>query len=197
MAIEGDADRRIFFKGNEEHNYLYVGGNGRLTRQGYKAGATCEGHTLSCDHSVAGAANGGNGGLKGNNKEIGVKRACATERGEYVVIHTIVLLLTTLKEAMCTDRQESMRWYTGAPTLSSPASRLTFILICTPPPSTPSSTLPFSCTFSNTLPPTHLLPQSPLPSSNGGQLSRYFQQRLHSNRDVEEYIRLWRALERD
>ncbi|KAJ8432864.1 hypothetical protein Cgig2_033869 [Carnegiea gigantea] len=73
--VEGDADRRMFFKGNVEHDYLYVGGNGRLTRRGYKAGAVREGRTLNCDHSMAGAASGGNGGLKGNNKETGMKRA--------------------------------------------------------------------------------------------------------------------------
>lgn len=74
MAIEGDVDISMFFKGNEEHGYLYVGGNDGPMRRGYKGSATCEGRTLSCDHSVVGAASGGNGGLKGNNKETGVKR---------------------------------------------------------------------------------------------------------------------------
>ena len=74
MAVEGDADMRMFFKGNEEHGYLYVGGNDGPTRRAYKAGAACEGRTLSCDHSAVGAASGGNCGLKGNNKETGVKR---------------------------------------------------------------------------------------------------------------------------
>ena len=26
IAVEGDVDMRMFFKGNEEHGYLYVGG---------------------------------------------------------------------------------------------------------------------------------------------------------------------------
>jgi len=69
MAVEGDADMRMLCKGNEEHSYLYVGGNEWPTRQGYKVGATCEGRTFSCDRTVVSAASGRNGGLKGNNKK--------------------------------------------------------------------------------------------------------------------------------
>lgn len=74
MAVEGDADMSMFFKGTEEHGYLYVGGNDGPMRRGYKGGATYEGRTLSCDHSVVGTTSEGNGGLKGNNKETDVKR---------------------------------------------------------------------------------------------------------------------------
>ena len=48
MTVEGDVDVRFFFKGNEEHGYLYVGENDRPMRRGHKDGAACEGRTHSC-----------------------------------------------------------------------------------------------------------------------------------------------------
>ena len=33
---------RIFFKGNDEHGYLYVDGNDGLKRHAQKAGAACK-----------------------------------------------------------------------------------------------------------------------------------------------------------
>ncbi|KAJ8423382.1 hypothetical protein Cgig2_033191 [Carnegiea gigantea] len=78
ITFKGDADMRMFFNGNEEHGYLYVSGNDGPTRRGYKAGVENEGRTLSCDHSVVGVASGGNGSLKGNNEETGVKSPVPT-----------------------------------------------------------------------------------------------------------------------
>jgi len=52
MAVEGDADVRMLFKGNEECEYFYVGETDGLKRRAQKEGASCEGRTWSCDHGV-------------------------------------------------------------------------------------------------------------------------------------------------
>ncbi|KAJ8436165.1 hypothetical protein Cgig2_025332 [Carnegiea gigantea] len=46
MELEGDGDLRMFWKGNNEHGYLYVGGSDGPKRHAQKA-------TWSCDHGVA------------------------------------------------------------------------------------------------------------------------------------------------
>ncbi|KAJ8436478.1 hypothetical protein Cgig2_000463 [Carnegiea gigantea] len=64
MTVEGDMDMRMVFKGNEEHGYLYVGENDRLTRRGHKDGAACEGCTHSCLCVMGGELEyGGDGGV--------------------------------------------------------------------------------------------------------------------------------------
>jgi len=52
MEMEGDADVRMFLKGNNEHGYLYVGNNDRPKKYTQKAIASREGRTRSCDHGI-------------------------------------------------------------------------------------------------------------------------------------------------
>ncbi|KAJ8445601.1 hypothetical protein Cgig2_018542 [Carnegiea gigantea] len=52
MAVEGDADVRMFFKGNEKCEYFYMGESDEPKRQAQKEGASYEGRTWSCDHGV-------------------------------------------------------------------------------------------------------------------------------------------------
>ncbi|KAJ8424121.1 hypothetical protein Cgig2_009705 [Carnegiea gigantea] len=42
MELEGDGDVRMFMKGNDEYEYLYVGESNRLKRRTVKATRTCE-----------------------------------------------------------------------------------------------------------------------------------------------------------
>ena len=61
-VVEGDVDVRMSFKGgNDEHGYLYVGGNDRPKRRAQKAGATCEGRMYTCHHGVVCATSGRDG----------------------------------------------------------------------------------------------------------------------------------------
>jgi len=48
MALEGDADVRMFLKGNDEHRNFYVGESDGPKRRVEKAGASREGRTRSC-----------------------------------------------------------------------------------------------------------------------------------------------------
>ncbi|KAJ8443227.1 hypothetical protein Cgig2_017220 [Carnegiea gigantea] len=59
--LRGGVDVRIVFKGNDEHGYLYVGGNHVLKRQAQKAGASCERQTYTYDHGVVYTISGRNG----------------------------------------------------------------------------------------------------------------------------------------
>jgi len=43
VAVAGDVDVRMVFKGNNEHGYFYMSGNDGLKRRAQKAGAACEG----------------------------------------------------------------------------------------------------------------------------------------------------------
>ena len=52
---------RIVFEGDDEHRYLYVGGNDGLKRRAQKTGAACERQTHTCDHRVICAKSGRNG----------------------------------------------------------------------------------------------------------------------------------------
>jgi len=61
MALEGDANVRMFFKGNEEHEYFYVGESDGPKRRAEKVGASHEGRTQSCDHGVVCARSGRDG----------------------------------------------------------------------------------------------------------------------------------------
>ena len=68
MALEGEADVRMFFKGNEEHGYLFVGdSNGRRRRQEQPCAArggethTCYKHKACVDSGVEGNGEGKGG----------------------------------------------------------------------------------------------------------------------------------------
>ncbi|KAJ8445817.1 hypothetical protein Cgig2_027898 [Carnegiea gigantea] len=52
MAMEWDIDVRMIFKGNDEHNYLYVVSNNGSRRRVLKGVAACEGWTCACDDGV-------------------------------------------------------------------------------------------------------------------------------------------------
>ncbi|KAJ8437780.1 hypothetical protein Cgig2_024084 [Carnegiea gigantea] len=47
MAVEGDADVRMFLKGNDEHRYFYVGESDGPKRRAEKVGVSREGRTRS------------------------------------------------------------------------------------------------------------------------------------------------------
>ena len=42
MAVEGEADVRMFLKGNDKHGYFYMGDSDGPNRRAQKAGASCE-----------------------------------------------------------------------------------------------------------------------------------------------------------
>jgi len=65
MALEGDADVRMFFKGNDEHGYFYVGdGNGPRRRPEQTCVARA-GRAYSCQQGVVYARSGANGNGSG------------------------------------------------------------------------------------------------------------------------------------
>ncbi|KAJ8428632.1 LOW QUALITY PROTEIN: hypothetical protein Cgig2_015750 [Carnegiea gigantea] len=51
-ASRGDADVRIFLKGNDEHEYLYVGNSDGSKRRAQKVITSREGRTWNCDHGT-------------------------------------------------------------------------------------------------------------------------------------------------
>ena len=68
MALEGEADVRMFFRGNEEHGYLFVGdSNGRRRRQEQRCAArggemhSCYKHVACVDSSAEGNGEGQGG----------------------------------------------------------------------------------------------------------------------------------------
>ena len=65
MALEGDVDVRMFFKGNDEHGYFYVGDNNGPRRRPEQACVAHVGRTRSCQQGVvyvrSGADGNGNG----------------------------------------------------------------------------------------------------------------------------------------
>ena len=68
MALEGEADVRMFFKGNEEHGYLFVGdSHGPRRRQEQRCAArggemhTCYKHVACVDNSAEGNGEGQGG----------------------------------------------------------------------------------------------------------------------------------------
>jgi len=48
MPVEGDADVRMIFKGNDEHDSLYMGGVNGPRRRVRRAAAECEGRMHTC-----------------------------------------------------------------------------------------------------------------------------------------------------
>ncbi|KAJ8428661.1 hypothetical protein Cgig2_006282 [Carnegiea gigantea] len=52
MAVEGDANVRMFLKGNDKHGSFYVAESDGLKRHAQKASASCAGRTQSCDHGA-------------------------------------------------------------------------------------------------------------------------------------------------
>ena len=49
MVVEKDMDVRMIVKGNDEDDYLYVGGNDDPRRQAQKGTTAYEGRTHTCD----------------------------------------------------------------------------------------------------------------------------------------------------
>ena len=52
MPVEWDMDVRMIFKGNDEHNYLYMGSNNGSRRWVLKGVVACEGWMCTCDDGV-------------------------------------------------------------------------------------------------------------------------------------------------
>ncbi|KAJ8444863.1 hypothetical protein Cgig2_029794 [Carnegiea gigantea] len=42
VAVEGDNDVQVIFKGNDEHGYMYIAGNAGLVRRPHKRAIVCE-----------------------------------------------------------------------------------------------------------------------------------------------------------
>ncbi|KAJ8437177.1 LOW QUALITY PROTEIN: hypothetical protein Cgig2_003806 [Carnegiea gigantea] len=78
---EGEADVRMFLKGNDEHGYFYVGESDGPKRRTQKACASCEGRTRSCDHSVVCGRSERNRDdvVQESRKGAGLKRAVGSE----------------------------------------------------------------------------------------------------------------------
>ncbi|KAJ8428623.1 hypothetical protein Cgig2_015741 [Carnegiea gigantea] len=85
VAVEGDSNVKVIFKGNDEHGHLYVAGNGGPTRQAQESAAVCEGRVRDyhdgktgrkCDDGVEVGEESGNNqaGVKRNSKSLESKR---------------------------------------------------------------------------------------------------------------------------
>ncbi|KAJ8420118.1 hypothetical protein Cgig2_032310 [Carnegiea gigantea] len=48
VAVEGDSDMKVIFKGNDEHGCMYVAGNGGPVRRAQERGAFCKGRVRDC-----------------------------------------------------------------------------------------------------------------------------------------------------
>jgi len=80
VAVEGDNDMQVIFKGRDEHDYMYVAGNASPVRQPHARAAMCESRVRDIGDGKQIAKSGGkyNAGEevseeRGNN-EAGVKR---------------------------------------------------------------------------------------------------------------------------
>ncbi|KAJ8436383.1 hypothetical protein Cgig2_032204 [Carnegiea gigantea] len=80
LAVEGDTDMKMIFKGNDEHDYLYVSRNKGPLRQGEESVAVCEGRVRACHDGQACSRSGRNGhdgvevGQEGGRNQAGGKR---------------------------------------------------------------------------------------------------------------------------
>ncbi|KAJ8430803.1 hypothetical protein Cgig2_005210 [Carnegiea gigantea] len=91
VAVEGDNDVQVIFKGNDEHGYMYVAGNAGPVRRPPARAAVCESRVRDIGEGKQIAGSGGKcndgeevGEERGNN-EAGVKhnyRSLGVERGE-------------------------------------------------------------------------------------------------------------------
>ncbi|KAJ8425202.1 hypothetical protein Cgig2_000551 [Carnegiea gigantea] len=48
VAVEGDNDKKVIFKGNDEHGYMYVARNGGPVRRAQEKGVVCKGRVRDC-----------------------------------------------------------------------------------------------------------------------------------------------------
>ncbi|KAJ8430933.1 LOW QUALITY PROTEIN: hypothetical protein Cgig2_002721 [Carnegiea gigantea] len=80
LAVEGDTNVKMMFKGNDEHGYLYVGGNKGPLRRAQEGFAVCEGRVRGCPDRKVCSRSGRNGhdgvtvGREGDHKQAGGKR---------------------------------------------------------------------------------------------------------------------------
>ena len=48
VAVDGDSDLKVIFKGNDEHGYMYVAGNDGPVRRAQERGVVYEGRVRDC-----------------------------------------------------------------------------------------------------------------------------------------------------
>ncbi|KAJ8450566.1 hypothetical protein Cgig2_020203 [Carnegiea gigantea] len=69
VAVEGDSDVKVIFKGNNEHRYMYVAGNSGPVKRAQDRAAQLVRSGRKCDDGVE-------VGEEGGNNQVGLKRNC-------------------------------------------------------------------------------------------------------------------------